>query len=313
MPELRIDTLTGTPVIVAPERAARPDAMHVSHAPSPAEAARCAFCPGHEAMTPPEVARTGEGAPDTPGWRVRVVPNLYPLVAKEPPGVTGAHEVVVLSPAHDSDLASLEPASANEAMRVLRDRSHTHVAAGRAHVQPFVNHGRAAGASIEHPHAQLVALDVVPPAVDAAVERFVTAGRDLVLESLRAAEAAGLAVVDGDAPAWCPVAAASPFETLVAHRDAGPSFHDADDHVIDAVTTSVRHIVARLHDLLGDLAYNVVVHNAARAAHGAYHWYVRVVPRVGVAAGFEQGTGILVNVVAPEAAAAALRDAEPGR
>jgi len=79
--------------------------------------------------------------------------------------VHGAHEVVVLSPRHDADLAVLDAGAASEAMRMLRDRAAFHLDAGRVHVQAFVNHGRLAGASLEHPHAQLVALDFVPPAV----------------------------------------------------------------------------------------------------------------------------------------------------
>jgi UDPglucose--hexose-1-phosphate uridylyltransferase len=310
MPELRTDPLTGTTVIVAPERAARPDAFRVSHAPPPHEAPGCAFCPGNESMTPPEVARTGGGEPDAPGWRVRVVPNLYPIVAAAPSGVTGAHEVVVLSPAHDRDLARLAPDHAREALRVLRDRARTHAAAGRAHVQVFVNHGRAAGASIEHPHAQVVALDIVPPAVADALAR--ADGRDLVDESRRAADDAGLVVLDGAVSAWCPAASASPFETVVAHHAAGAHFHEAGDDVLDAVTDALHGLLRRVHATLGDVAYNVVVHSAGPAVAVPFRWHARVIPRVSVVAGFEEGTGIRVDAVAPEVAAAALRDADVG-
>ena len=104
------DPLTGDLVILAPARASRPDDFRRRVAPTPAAetapTAPCPFCPGNEALTPPEVARLGPGAPDTPGWSVRVVPNKFPIVG---PGAGGAHEVVVLSPDHHADLGALPP------------------------------------------------------------------------------------------------------------------------------------------------------------------------------------------------------------
>src|SRR5215813_902811 len=109
MQELLVDELTGDRVIIAPARSLRPDTFRVDAAPKPAAVTSCPFCEGNESETPPEVARVGPGAPDTPGWTVRVVPNKYPIVGD---GVAGAHEVVVLSPAHNSDLGLLNPAAA---------------------------------------------------------------------------------------------------------------------------------------------------------------------------------------------------------
>ena len=172
-------------------------------------------------MTPPEVYRTGGGAPDTPGWSVRVVPNLYPIVGghEAGPGATGAHEVVVLSPAHESSFARLDGQQAAEVLTVLRDRARHHLAAGRAFVQVVINHGVAAGASIEHPHAQIVALDLVPPAVAQAVERFEDAGHDLVIADIDRADD-GLRLVDGPVAAWCPAPGAR--RTSCASRSAPP-------------------------------------------------------------------------------------------
>ncbi len=183
MPELRHDAISGRPVIVAVERAARPFTIESPPAPVD-ERDNCPFCAGRELMTPPEVHRTGEGEAETEGWRVRVVPNLYPIVSDASgdasptaPGsepATGAHEVVILSPDHHGSFGRLDDAAATEALTVIRDRVRFHLDSGRAYVQAFVNQGKAAGASIAHPHAQIVALDFVPPAVDAALDRFAT-------------------------------------------------------------------------------------------------------------------------------------------
>ena len=308
VPELRHDPLTDRLVIVAPERAARPDTFRVAPHPLPASVETCPFCSGHELKTPPEVARSGDGAPDTPGWRVRVVPNLYPLVGGP---VTGAHEVAILSPAHDRPLGALTDDEAVEVFTVLRDRVAHHLGAGLAHVQVFVNQGKPAGASIEHPHAQLVGLDFVPPAVAAEQARFLAAGRDLIAEAVAAHRASEHTVVDGPAVAWCPPASSTPFEVLVAHRSTRAGFDDARDPEVAVVARATREALARMHEVLGDAAYNLTIHTAPRDAPPGGHWYVRIAPRVSVLAGFEQATGVYVNVAPPEVAAAALREASP--
>src|SRR4051794_6215406 len=168
MQELVVDPLTGDRVILAPGRALRPDTFRVQHEPAPPTVADCPFCAGNEHETPPEVARIGPGAPDAPGWRVRVVPNKYPIVGD---GVDGAHEVVMLSPGHNADIGRLTIEQAIDVFAALRDRARFHLDRGCAYAQAFVNHGKAAGASIAHPHAQLVALDIVPERVISIVER----------------------------------------------------------------------------------------------------------------------------------------------
>ena len=299
MQELRVDVLTGDQVILAPARALRPDTFRVVTAPLPATVASCPFCAGNEHDTPPEVARMGDGRADTPGWRVRVVPNKYPIVGD---GVPGAHEVVILSPAHDAGLAGLELAQCTDALGALRDRMRVHLAQF-PYVQGFVNHGKAAGASIEHPHAQLVALGTVPPRVTMLMDRFAHAERDLVRDDARA----GATVLDGDVLVWCPAGATTPFAFRVALAAAGPRFDDASDTEITAIADALHTALGNMQQHLGDAAYNVVVRTASRDPSGPFHWWLDVIPRVTTVAGFELGTGIWVNIVAPEDAAAALR------
>jgi UDPglucose--hexose-1-phosphate uridylyltransferase len=195
--------------------------------------------------------------------------------------------------------------------RALRDRSAFHLDAGLAHAVPFVNHGKAAGASIEHPHAQLVVLDFVPPGVADDLARFEGAGRDLVADSLANARGSEFAVIDGPAPAWCNPAASEPFEVLVAHRSTRARFDQATDAELDVVARSTHDVLGRLSALLGDPAYNLVIHTAPPDARPGYHWYVRITPRLTVLAGFERGSGLYVNIVPPEQAAAALREHAP--
>ena len=305
MPEYRHDAILDRRVIVAAERSARPYTTTANPGLRTGPDT-CPFCEGHEDRTPPETYRTGDGAPDAPGWRVRVVPNLYPIVGTPATGdATGAHEVVILSPDHDRGFAQLEPDQATEVLIVVRERARVHLAAGRAYACAFLNHGRGAGASIEHPHAQLVAPDAPSDAVAAMTARFST---DLVAREMADARRAELVVIDGPAIAWCPPASWSPYLMRVAHRSTRARFDEATDAEVGVVADALRGSLGRIHTVLGDVPYNVIVHSAPPEARAAeMHWHLEVVPRTSVVAGFEIGSGIYANSVAPEQAAAFLR------
>ncbi len=256
--------------------------------------------------------RTGPGEPGEPGWRVRVFPNLYPVVGgpDATAGATGEHEVVALSPDHDRAFGALTYDEATEVFSVVRDRARAHLRAGRQHVQALVNHGRAAGASIAHPHAQVIALDFVPPAVGVAAERFAAAGTDLVLADLADAVEHDQGVVVGDeVAAWCPSGSASPYEVRIAAVAGGAHFDEATDAHVLGVAVVLRDVLAAIATALGDPPYNAIVHTAEPGADVRYHWWVEVTPRMSVVAGFEMGSGVLVNTVTPADAANHLRGA----
>ncbi len=308
MPEYRHDPILDRRVIIAAERAARP---YTARADPSARSGpeHCPFCPGHEDHTPPETYRTGPGAPDTAGWTVRVVPNLYPIVGGDAASgtgdATGAHEVIILSPDHDAGFAQVTHDQAVGARLVMRDRARVHLDAGRAFVSGFVNQGRAAGASIEHPHAQIVAPDAPSAAVVAMTERFTT---DLVAREIADARKANLVVAEGPAMAWCPPASWSPYLMRVAHRSTRARFDEATDAEIRVVGVTLHAALGRVAATLGEVAYNVVVHTAPPGIRSAeMHWHLEIVPRVSVVAGFELGSGIYANSMAPEQAAAFLR------
>ena len=291
------DALTGDVVILAPARAARPDDFRRrdERAPAPAPGP-CPFCPGHETLTPPEVARAGAGAPDEPGWQVRVVPNKFPIVG---PGPGGAHEVVVLSPDHDADLGALDAVAAAAALRMLRDRSAAALAAGHAHVQAFVNHGAASGASLAHPHGQVIALDRVPPRAAARLARFSPAAFER--------DRADVVLAADGAVVWSPPAAASPFALRCAVPGSGGRFDRIDDDTAGAVARILAATVRRLRRVLGDPAYNIVFEQAPPGS-GPFEWWADIVPRISVTGGFEIAAGACVNIVPPALAAAALRE-----
>ena len=330
MPELRIDPLTGLRVIVAGERGDRPGAWLAVEPRPPIDPEQDPFVEGHEDQTPPEVYAVRDGGPaDGPGWRVRVVPNLYPALAGggsaapdplaegrgEPDlfavrPAAGAHEVIVSSPQAVSSLLELEPSDVKEAMAVWRARMNAHADASYVHV--IVNEGREAGASIPHTHAQLYALPFVPSAVARERERFTaysnrTHGRnlmeDLLQEEVRRRER--VVSVDAEAVAICPFAARVPFHLQIVPR--WPAARFEDDGPLGA--GMLHEALSRLAAVLGGPPpLNMWVRTAPRDAE-RFCWRIDILPRLAQMAGLEIGTGVHLNVLPPESAAAQLREA----
>jgi len=328
MADARLDPLTGRWVIVAPGRSQRPDVVGARR-PRDDEATRtdpgdCPFCPGNEHLTPPEISRTGPGPPGAPGWRTRVFPNRYPIVdgsaaRPDPAGgglrvgsvASGAHEVLVLSPDHRRSLGRLDREQVVEVLTVMRDRARFHAGTGRAFTQVIVNHGAEGGASLAHPHAQIVAVDLEPPAVLDETARLATTDGCLVCAELnRHRNDPSLVVAAGTAHLWCPWASGTAFEVLLAPRRHRPRFEDADDE-LPAVAERLQDGLARLDRALGDPPYNLAIHTRPASVAADYHWHVHVWPRLQREAGFERGSGLLVNIMDPAHAAALLRDPRP--
>jgi UDPglucose--hexose-1-phosphate uridylyltransferase len=335
MSELRIDPLSGTRVIVAGDRGARPGAWLEAGPRPPIDPETDPFLEGHEDRTPPEVyaLRPNGGAPDTPGWSVRVVPNLYPALTLDAAGdeqpeslaagrgepdlfttrpASGAHELIVNAPEPVSSLHDLEPRQVETALSVWRDRMREH--SGAAYVHVIVNEGRVAGASIPHTHAQLYALPFVPAAIARERERFTaysdrTAGRnlmeDLVQEEVRRGER--VVAVDTEAVALCPFAARVPFHVQIVPRRPAPSFED--DGPLGA--SLLHEVLDRLTaELGGTPPLNLWVRTAPRGAE-RFCWRIDLLPRLAQPAGLEMGTGVNLNVLPPERAAERLRAARP--
>jgi UDPglucose--hexose-1-phosphate uridylyltransferase len=325
LPELRIDPLSGLKVIVAGERGSRPGAWLDVEPRPPIDRESDPFSAGHEDQTPPEVYALRE---DGGGWKVRVVPNLYPALTAGDPDLGedplasgrgepnlfsarpafGAHEVIVNAPDPVSSLAELRPEQVETAMSVWRERMRTH--ADSAYVHIIVNEGKEAGASLPHTHAQLYALPFVPAAVARERERFTaysdrTAGRnlleDLVQEEVRRRER--VVAVDDEAVALCPFGARVPFHLQVVPRR--PTARFSDDGPLAA--RMLHQALNRLAAVLGSLPpLNMWVRTAPRDAE-RFCWRIELLPRLAQLAGLEIGTGVHLNVLAPEDAAERLR------
>lgn len=324
MPELRKNPLTGQWISVAPERSRRPS--EYAHAPSDVEAAFCPFCPGNEDSTPEALLTYAD--PDG-AWLLRAFPNRYPALRSDVPwesravgaydrtsGV-GAHEVIVHSPHHAPSLSAYSATRVSRWLRAAAERSRDLARDRRlVYVAHFQNHGALAGASLSHPHAQLLALPVIPGAVADELARarahHELRGRDLLGDLVDEELVAGERIIaeSADAVAFCPWASAAPFEVWVVSRERHSHVERASDTSRDAVATLVADALRRLDDALDDPPLNVTVHSAPLQHDDvpSYRWHVRIVPVLTRPGGFERSTGCAVNTTAPERAAAYLRE-----
>jgi UDPglucose--hexose-1-phosphate uridylyltransferase len=325
LPEIRIDPLTGQRSIIAGDRAGRPGGQLSAQPAEPLDPETDPFAEGHEDRTPPELyaVRPNGGPPDSPGWTVRVVPNLYPALSdsSEPPPeanadlfwagpARGHHEVIVNAPDPVVSLAQLSAEQVAGAMEVWRERIRAHADASYVHL--IVNERREAGASLPHTHSQLYALDFVPAAIARERERFGayatrTMGSnllaDLVQEEVRRRER--IVAIDDEAVAIAAYAGRVPFQLMIAPRTPRMRFEDPGP-----IAASL------LHDSLGRLArvlgasppLNMWVRTAPAGAE-YFSWRIDILPRLTHLAGLELGAGVNLNIVAPEQAAARLRDA----
>jgi UDPglucose--hexose-1-phosphate uridylyltransferase len=328
MSEIRKDPLTGRAVIIAPERAARPNQLGSPGKADPPQA--CPFCPGNENSTPPEswADRPGDSQPNQPGWSVRVVPNKYPAVAMdeaygesyatEPSTGTGIHEVIIESPAHSANLAALDEDQFTRIFYAYRERLRAWRRNPRWRYRLiFKNQGARAGATFEHAHAQLIALPFVPADVEnelaSACAYHRRSARCYYCALIGHELQAQTRVVTSSAEfiALCPLAPRFAFETWILPRIHGAAFEESEEATVAALARISRQVIAALDRLRANPPFNYFIQSLSldesELAH--YHWQLRLLPQFSRAAGFEWGSGMHINPVAPEDAARMLRDA----
>ncbi|MBA2626100.1 MAG: DUF4921 family protein [Acidimicrobiia bacterium] len=332
MSRLRLNPLTGRWVTISAERGARPSALASQALPVEAEPVDpCPFCPGNEGASPPALetygpARAEGGRAGPSDWQVRVLPNRYPAFSGSDAMVvrhlgpvfseasaSGRHEVLVLTPEHAASWADLDGLQSGLVMAAIRDRVEDHAATpGVRYTQAIVNHGRDAGASLDHPHAQVLGIPFVPKELaeeQNAFLRFV--GGCLLCTALEAeVEVGHRSIIEDDlVVAVCPFWSGVPYEVLVMPRAHEGHLDLAKPADVAAVGRALANVLARLRSIVGEVAYNVVFHSLPHRSEAPYHWHAHVLPRLTTRAGFEQGTGVLINIVPPEQAAADLRGA----
>ena len=316
--------MVGRWVVIAPERADRPSAF-LRPAPDQ-DGGVCPFCPGNEAMTPPELLSRRESA----DWTLRVVPNRYPALRTEVQmaraGVgmfdsmagVGAHEVVI--EARDHTGLAEQPVSQIEAvLRAWQDRMLDLSRDFRLKALiAFKNHGLAAGATLSHPHSQLIALPFVPDALQAELggarrhfdekERCIFC--DIVAQETRERER--MVLESERALAFCPWASRAPFEAWILPREHRSSFETAGTEELRAVAEALRTMLRKIDVALEKPAFHLLLHTMPlrEPPNDFYHWHLELKPVLAQHAGFEWASGCYINPTPPEEAASFLRQTE---
>ncbi len=330
MPELRQDPLTDTWVIIATERSRRPSDFASGKAEKK-EAKNCPFCLGNEHQTPPEILAYREhGQADTGGWSLRVIPNKFGALQtegdtdKDTVGIyekmqgVGAHEVIVETPDHNKPLSEETVENIFGILKAWQSRYLDLQNDSRIkYTQLFKNHGQIAGASLAHPHSQLIATPLVPKNIQEemdGMERFYNKeGKCFFCESLEFEKKEGTRIVAENQSfvAFCPYAARFPFETWIVPQRHSEYFEHSSDAELRALASILKQAISSLSEALDDPPYNMVVHSAPYQLQEGqrFHWHIEILPRLTTVAGFEWGTGFYINPTPPEDAAEYLRKA----
>jgi UDPglucose--hexose-1-phosphate uridylyltransferase len=325
MSEMRQDSVTGHWVIIAPERGLRRSDFAHAERPAAAYEADCPFCADlPEGLISEYMGEEG-------AWQVRVIENKYP--ALRPQGQVqrhfsgpyewmaglGAHEVFIETPEHGGHLYQASASQMALILRAYRDRIHAHARDKRmAYAQVFRNSGAGAGASLRHPHSQLIATPVIPSHIKAEIygseRQFRDSGScpycEILAFELSAKER--ICLQSRHFVALAPYASRQPYEMLILPRRHRHDFSQISEDELRGLSMLLPEAVARLENAVPGAPYNHFFHTAPfhRGMAEHYHWHIELLPRLTVAAGFEWGTGFYINPVAPESAAKVLRGAE---
>ena len=330
MSELRQNLITRDWVIIATERATRPDQFaNTKKLPAvvPPHRADCPFCVGNEQDGTLETCRLGDRA----DWKVRAIRNKYPALSptaewmrissgihRTMAGI-GVHEVIVEHPRHDLTTALLSIEEVANILLVYRQRyveirKNPHIET----IIIFKNHGESAGTSLEHPHSQLAATPVVPSQfrsrIEEAIRYFDDTGECLFCRTLEDELAAKERLIceSEHFVAFIPYAALSPFHTWIFPRRHSSSFDEITDPELTDLAYTLKTVLAKLYYGLNNPDYNYNIRSVPIALQGTkyFHWYIAIIPRVTKQAGFELGSGMFINTALPEESGAFLRSIE---
>ncbi len=327
MSELRFNFVTGDWVIIAPERAKRPEDFVSSRQIEvlPDYVPECPLCPGNEDKTPPETLRISKDG----AWMVRAVPNKFSAVnheiniLRESRGtkkfMTGAglHEVIVDTPLHNASIAALPVSGVEEILTAYKKRFlDFYKMSYIEHVIIFKNHGLRAGTSLQHPHSQIVGTPVVPgrlkSRIEAALRYYDDFGECLYCLILKEELKDGVRIVSQNDSfvAFIPYSALSPFHIWIFPRRHSACFGSIGDSELHDLAGILKDTLLRLYTGLGNPDFNYVIHSLSpqECEVRYFHWYLSIVTRVTRTAGFEIGTGMYINPSVPDDSARFLRE-----
>ncbi len=336
--ELRKDYLLDRWVVIATERARRP-VDFAKQKNEPAKTSNCPLCAGNEHMTPPAVLvylpsnggirkDKDEGDFRHKNWIIRCIPNLYPAFTppKEPADTEhimesdsfgyaiGHHEVLVESPNHTDHPANASLPQLVHLINAYKDRlSELSTKPYVKYLQVFRNHGLEAGASLSHAHSQIIATPFIPKTVNdemVASKTYWNNHKSCVFCDLikQETQTPRFIAANEHFTVFAPYASVYPMGFWVVPKRHSPSFLDLTESETQAFAEILKITLTGLKDLVNDPPYNYGFHLAInKDAQEYYHWHLEVYPKLSIWAGFEKSTGMYINTVPPETAAAELK------
>ncbi|MCX5781637.1 MAG: galactose-1-phosphate uridylyltransferase [Elusimicrobia bacterium] len=331
MPELRRDPIIGRWVIISKERSKRP--IEFSREEEQNSKKSCPLCPGNEKVTPPEIFAYGPHgrAKDTSGWTARVVPNKYPILQiegalnRQGDGMydkmngVGAHEVIIESPDHEKEIPELPKKQVEDIIWVYKDRIIDLKKDVRLeYILIFKNRGAQAGATLSHPHSQLIATPIIPKRVReeiiGAKNHYDYKERCVFCDIMKQEISSGQRVVaeNDHFIAFCPFASRFPFETWILPKFHSSKFEDIHREEASNLAGMLQTVLGKIDKVLERPPFNYIIHNSPlKEPHMPYaHWYLEIIPKLTQVAGFEWGSGFYVNPTPPEEAAKFLKESE---
>jgi UDPglucose--hexose-1-phosphate uridylyltransferase len=332
MTELRKDPIIDNWVIVSTERGRRPLDYKIKTEKKKKDS--CVFCEGNEGKTPPEVFafRKKGSTENMPGWKVRVVSNKYPALKMEEKGKIveeagmfkkmnglGVHEVIIETPHHHKDFDNLSIENIVLILKTYRQRYLDLFKDKRIkYILIFKNYGIGGGASLEHPHSQLIGTPIIPPRVkeelNGGKEYFDHNGRcvfcDYIKQEIESKDR--LIKETGKYVVISPFAARLPFETWILPKYHNAYYEKTSDNDILNLAKIIKETLFKIKKKLNNPPYNFIIHTAPSKGFSTrewpdldkkYHWHIEIIPRLIKIAGFEWGTGLYINTTSPEEAA----------
>jgi UDPglucose--hexose-1-phosphate uridylyltransferase len=330
MSEFRFNRVTGDWVIIATERARRPEdyIIRMDRRDMPPHVDTCPYCVGNEDHTETVFAEPPEGQ-----WAVRLVKNKFPalvpelehhvdgdVMSRRMTGV-GYHEILVSSRDHNRYLYEQ---STDEVARVWTALRRRYIEIGQdprvSLIVIYKNHGASAGAALEHPLWQIMATPVLPNDVrhrtQDARQFYDENGFCLFCGMIGDEQKSGARIIHRSHHfvSFVPFAAISPFHTWLMPLRHTPDFGMVTDEELTDLSTHLRRLMRKVYFGLDDPDYNLVVRTVLERSSDArsFHWYISVIPRVTQPAGFELGSGMFINASIPEKSAEFLRNINAG-
>jgi UDPglucose--hexose-1-phosphate uridylyltransferase len=320
--EFRRDLVSGDWILIAPVRGRRPHQFQERGRIKRASKKNCPF--ENPAAGGSEIILSWPNK--NKNWQLQVIPNKYPVVnhndqavrfsQKGPftivPGI-GHHEILITRD-HDKNFSRLSPQNAFLVFRLLQQRYHYFLQDKEtAYVSFFHNWGPRAGASIYHPHYQIITIPVIPPDVTHSLrgsEKFFKKNKICVhCLQIRWEKQRKKRIIfeNRRAIAFIPFVSRAPFEIRIFPKKHSSFFEDSPETELRSFIEALQKSLQKLEKALKRPDYNFFLHTSPvknKKKYHHYHWHLEIIPRTNIAAGFELGTAIEINPLDPDDAAA---------